>query len=51
MRPGCDEECKRRRMEQQMVDASGVCSQEPDEVITSPAIISRTIKGLVGFKD
>ena len=47
MRPGGDEECKRRRMEQQMVDPSGVCSQEPEEVITSPAIILRVIKGLV----
>ena len=36
-------------MDQQMVDASGVCSQEPEEVTTSPAIISRARKGLVGF--
>ena len=51
MRSGGDEECKRRRMEQQKVDASGACSQEPEEVTTSPAIIWRAIKGLVGFQD
>ena len=45
-----DEECKRRRMEQHMVDASGVC-QEPKEVISSPAVISRAIKDLVDFQD
>ena len=48
-RSGGDEECKRWRMEQQMVDASGACSQEPEEVTTSPQIISRAIKGLIGF--
>ena len=50
-RSGGNEECKRRRMEQQLVDASGVCSQEPEEVTNSPAIISRAIKDLVGFQD
>ena len=50
-RPGGDEQCKRRRIEQQIVDASGVCSQEPEEVFTSTAIISRAIKGLVRFQD
>ena len=45
-----EEERKRRRMEQHMVDASGVC-QEPEEVIRSPAVISWAIKDLVGFQD
>ena len=49
-RLGGDEESKRRRMEQRMVDASGVCSQESEEVTTSRAIISRAMKGLVGFQ-
>ena len=47
---GGDEESKRRRMEQQMVDVGGSCSEEP-EVTTSPAVISLAIKGLIGFQD